>query len=138
MKNLIRRALPAMTLAAFAMITLPPSDAAGPAARDPINRPATLRDWQALAKLPDFGGVWTPIVSDQVAQERTNPPPWNAQAAKQIEHMYEEEKAGRPFPVIDHCFPTGMPSYMLITHNAFELLVTPGRVTLLGDRKSVV
>ena len=26
-----------------------------------------------------------------------------------------------------------MPSYMLITHNAFELLITPGRVTLLGE-----
>ena len=109
------------------------SDAAAPAAKDPINPPPTLRDWQALAKLPDFSGVWTPVISDQVAQERTNPPPWNAQAAKQIEHMYAEEKAGRPFPVIDHCFPTGMPSYMLITHNAFELLVTPGRVTLLGE-----
>ena len=56
-----------------------------------------------------------------------------SEIAKQIEHMYAEEKAGRPFPVIDHCFPTGMPSYMLITHNAFELLVTPGRVTLLGE-----
>ena len=133
MKNLIRRALPAMILAAIAGATLPSSDAAAPAAKDPINPPPTLRDWQALAKLPDFSGVWTPVISDQVAQERTNPPPWNAQAAKQIEHMYAEEKAGRPFPVIDHCFPTGMPSYMLITHNAFELLVTPGRVTLLGE-----
>ena len=53
--------------------------------------------------------------------------------AKQIEHMYAEENAGRPFPIIDHCFPTGMPSYMLITHNAFEILFTPGRVTLLGE-----
>jgi len=103
------------------------------AAGDPINPPPTLRDWQALAKLPDFSSVWTPVISDQVAQERTNPPPWKPQIAKQIERMYAEEKAGRPFPVIDHCFPTGMPSYMLITHNAFELLLTPGRVTLLGE-----
>ncbi|MEA3139685.1 MAG: hypothetical protein QOK23_1854 [Gammaproteobacteria bacterium] len=97
------------------------------------NRAPTLRDWQALAKLPDFSGVWTPFVSDQVAQERTNAPPWTPPIAKHIEQMYAEEKAGRPFPIIDHCFPTGMPSYMLITHNAFELLVTPGRVTLLGE-----
>ena len=101
--------------------------------QDAINPPPSTQDWQALAKLPDWSGVWTPVISDQVAQERTNPPPWNANTAKQIEHMYAEEKAGRPFPVIDHCFPTGMPSYMLITHNAFELLVTPGRVTLLGE-----
>jgi hypothetical protein len=133
MNNLIRGALAATILTAFASVTLRPCDAAEQSAKDPINPPPTLRDWQALAKLPDFSGVWTPVVSDQVAQERSNAPPWNAQAAKQIEHMYAEEKAGRPFPVIDHCFPTGMPSYMLITHNAFELLVTPGRVTLLGE-----
>jgi hypothetical protein len=133
MKTFIRRALPAMILAAAASFALATADAAEPATKDAINSPPTLRDWQALAKLPDFGGVWTPLISDQVAQERTNPPPWNAKAAKQIEYMYAEEKAGRPFPVIDHCFPTGMPSYMLITHNAFELLITPGRVTLLGE-----
>jgi hypothetical protein len=72
-------------------------------------------------------------VSDQIAQEKSNPPPWKPQIAKQIEHMYAEEEAGRPFPIIDHCFPTGMPSWMLITHNAFEILVTPGRVTILGE-----
>jgi hypothetical protein len=138
MKNLFTRALPALILAASASFAPPPATAAEPAAAEPaaqdgINHPPTLRDWQALAKLPDFGGVWTPLISDQVAQERTNPPPWNAKAAKQIEHMYAEEKAGRPFPVFDHCFPHGMPSYMLVTHNAFELLITPGRVTLLGE-----
>jgi hypothetical protein len=133
MKNLIFRALPAVLAAAFAGFAPLPSGAADAAAKDATNAPPTLHDWQELAKLPDFSGVWTPLISDQVAQERTNPPPWNAKTAKQIEHMYAEEKAGRPFPVIDHCFPTGMPSYMLITHNAFELLFTPGRVTLLGE-----
>ena len=101
--------------------------------KDPINPPPTLQDWQALAKLPDWSGVWTPVISDQVAQEKTNPPPWKPKIAKQIEHMYAEEDAGRPFPIIDHCFPTGMPSWMLITHNAFEMLFTPGRVTILGE-----
>jgi hypothetical protein len=133
MKNPIIRALPAIVAAAFAGFAPVHSDAADAQPKDAINAPPTLRDWQTLAKLPDFSGVWTPLISDQVAQERTNPPPWNAKTAKQIEHMYAEEKAGRPFPVIDHCFPTGMPSYMLITHNAFELLFTPGRVTLLGE-----
>ncbi len=133
MKTSLSRALPAVIVGVLTGLASLTAQAAGPAAKDPINRAPTLADWQALAKLPDFSGVWTPVISDQVAQERTNPPPWNPQAAKQIEHMYAEEKAGRPFPIIDHCFPTGMPSYMLITHNAFELLVTPGRVTLLGE-----
>jgi hypothetical protein len=125
MKTHLNRALLLIGLAASAGFAA--------AANDPINRTPTLRDWQAMAKLPDVGGVWTPLISDQVAQERTNPPPWKPEIAKQIERMYAEEKAGRPFPIIDHCFPTGMPSYMLITHNAFELLLTPGRVTLLGE-----
>jgi hypothetical protein len=73
------------------------------------------------------------VISDQEAQEKTNPPPWKPQIATQIKHMYAKEAAGRPFPIIDHCFPTGMPSYMLITHNAFEILFSPGRVTLLGE-----
>ena len=102
MKNLLRRALPAMILARWPV----PSLAASPTRRlpptkDPINPPPTLQDWQALAKLPDWSGVWTPVISDQVAQEqhairRRGMP----QIAKQIEHMYAEEDAGRPFP--DH------------------------------------
>jgi hypothetical protein len=100
---------------------------------DAVNPAPTAQDWQALARLPDWSGVWTPVISDQVAQEKSNPPPWKPQVAKKIEHMYAEQNAGRPFPIIDHCFPTGMPSWMLITHNAFEVLFTPGRVTILGE-----
>jgi hypothetical protein len=44
-----------------------------------------------------------------------------------------EEKAGHPFLVLSHCLPHGMPSWMLISHNAFEFLTTPGRITLLGE-----
>jgi hypothetical protein len=102
-------------------------------AADSITPPATLKDYQELAKLPDWSGVWLPDVEDQAKQERSNPLPWTDKAAKQIAHLVAEENAGRPFPIIDHCFPTGMPSYMLITHNAFEFLLTPGRVTLLGE-----
>ena len=106
----------------------------GVAHSDDILDPApTLKDWQALARQPDFSGVWTPNVTDQVKQERGNPPPWKPDIAKQVEKMYAEANAGRPFLVFDHCFPHGMPSFMLVTHNAFELLQTPGRVTLLGE-----
>jgi hypothetical protein len=115
---------------ALALPAVLPADAAE---KDPVNPAPTAQDWQALAKLPDWSGVWTPVISDQVAQEKSNRPPWTPQIAKQIDHMYAEEAAGRPFPIIDHCFPTGMPSWMLITHNALEFLFTPGRVTILGE-----
>src|SRR3979411_646682 len=58
-----------------------------------INPSPSAQDWQALAKLPDWSGVWTPVISDQHAQEKTNRPPWSPRVAKQIDHMYEEEAA---------------------------------------------
>jgi hypothetical protein len=100
---------------------------------EPIDPPPTLKDYEALAKLPDLGGTWTPDIPDQERQETQNMPPWTPKADKQIKHLLAEEEAGRPFPILDHCFPHGMPGYMLFTHNAFELLVTPGRITLLGE-----
>src|ERR1700676_1992214 len=126
----INRIVFAVGLIACARLAPLPAHAAD---QEAINSPPRAQDWQALAKLPDWTGVWTPAISDQVAQEKSNRPPWTPQIAKQIEHMYAEEEAGRPFPIIDHCFPTGMPSWMLITHNAFEILFTPGRVTILGE-----
>ncbi|HLZ99094.1 MAG TPA: hypothetical protein VKP66_14225 [Steroidobacteraceae bacterium] len=101
--------------------------------KEPIDPAPTLKDYTALAALPDWSGTWTPDMTDQVKQEKTNPPPWTPEIAKQVKKMYADEAAGRPFEVIDHCFPTGMPSWMLITHNAFEILFSPGRVTILGE-----
>jgi hypothetical protein len=87
----------------------------------------------ARAEPPDFSGVWIPDVRDQKRQETANMPPWKANILPQVQHLAAEEKAGRPFLVLSHCLPHGMPSWMLITHNAFELLVTPGRITMLGE-----
>jgi len=98
-----------------------------------INPPPTAEDWSDLAKLPDWSGVWNPKITDQDAQIKTNPPPWTPKAAAQIEHMIEEEKAGRPAPLFVECLPEAMPSWMLVSHNAMEFLFTPGRVTILGE-----
>lgn len=88
---------------------------------------------QGLAATPDLDGVWIPDVRDQKRQETQNMPPFKPEALKQVERMVAEEKAGRPFLVLSHCLPHGMPSWMLITHNAVEILTTPGRVTMLGE-----
>ena len=82
---------------------------------------------------PDLSGVWIPDVKDQIRQETANMPPWKPEILKQVQHLIAEEKAGRPFLVLSHCLPHGMPSWMLMTHNAFELLSTPGRITMLGE-----
>jgi hypothetical protein len=98
-----------------------------------INPPPTAQDWADLAKLPDWSGVWDPKTSDQNAQIRTNPPPWNAKAAAEVAQLVAEQRAGKPRPLFVNCLPEAMPSWMLVTHNAMEFLFTPGRVTILGD-----
>jgi hypothetical protein len=86
----------------------------------------------ALAE-PDFSGVWLPDVRDQKRQETANMPPWKPEILPQVQRLIAEEKAGRPFLVLSHCLPHGMPSWMLMTHNAMEVLATPGRITMLGE-----
>jgi hypothetical protein len=98
-----------------------------------INPPPTAQDWADLAKLPDWSGVWNPKITDQDAQARDNQPPWNPAAAELIKFQLAEERAGRPPPIFVNCLPEAMPSWMLVTHNAMEILYTPGRVTLLGE-----
>ena len=91
-----------------------------------INPPPTAQDYADLAKLPDWSGVWNPKITDQDQQARTNPPPWNERVAKEVEKMWAEEKAGRPKLIFYGCFPEAHPSWMLVTHNAMEILFTPG------------
>jgi hypothetical protein len=129
----MRNCLGAISLAFLAM-TAVAAQAVEPSKKQTIiNPPPTAQDWADLAKLPDWSGVWNPKISDQDAQIKTNPPPWSPKAAAQIEHMFAEEKAGRPPPIFVECLPEAMPSWMLVTHNAMEFLFTPGRVTILGE-----
>src|SRR3989440_2425985 len=108
--------------------------AAEPAREKPIiNPPPAERDWADLAKLPDWSGVWNPKITDQDRQAKTNMPPWNPKAAALVAYQLAEEKAGRPPPLFVNCLPEAMPGWMLVTHNAMEILFTPGRVTMLGE-----
>jgi hypothetical protein len=98
-----------------------------------LNPAPTARDWADIGKLPDWSGVWTHKRSDQNAQMKTNPPAWNEKAAERIKFQYKEEAEGRPPPLFVNCLPEAMPAWMLVTHNAMEILFTPGRVTMLGE-----
>jgi hypothetical protein len=102
-------------------------------AAEAINPPPKAQDWAELAKLPDWSGVWVPDQGDQNRQVTSNPPPWNPAVARQIAALNAQEEAGNPKGLFIDCLPEGMPSWMLITHNAMEILFTPGRVTLLGE-----
>jgi hypothetical protein len=98
-----------------------------------INPPPQAGEWAALAKLPDWSGVWTPSMSDQDARIKTDPIPWKPAAAAQVAKLIAAENAGDPKGLFVNCLPESMPSWMLITHNAMEFLFTPGRVTILGE-----
>src|SRR5712692_10314521 len=132
-RNHMRYRLRAVLLAFLALATISVLAAEPAKVKPVINPPPTAQDWAALAKLPDWSGVWNPKITDQDAQVKTNPPPRTPKAAAQIAYMFAEEKAGRPPPLFVNCLPEGMPSWMLITHNAMEFLLTPGRVTILGE-----
>ena len=99
----------------------------------PLEGPPTPKHWQALAALPDWSGIWNPDIPDQNAQIKSNPVPWSPAAAKQAAALDAQERAGNPKGIFVDCLPEAMPSWMLISHNAMEILFTPGRVTMLGE-----
>jgi hypothetical protein len=88
---------------------------------------------QADDKLPDWSGLWLPDRSNPKATWGTGEPTWTAEAQKQMEALKAAEKAGVPKNVYVDCLPEGMPSFVIMTLNAFEFLFTPGRVTILGE-----
>jgi hypothetical protein len=130
--NFMTQLFRAAVLAFFAFATTFVYAAQPPDAKDVIPSP-TEKDWLAIAKLPDWSGIWVPMTKDQDAQMRTNPTPWTPNVAKLIAWQVEEAIANRPAPLFVDCLPEGMPSWMLITHNSMEILFTPGRVTMLGE-----
>jgi hypothetical protein len=123
------RAIPLLTVVALAVTAMAQTALAQPA---PGAAP-TAADWAALARLPDWSGTWTPDLPDQVRQVHGNPAPWTPAAGKQIAALEADDQAGRPHGLFLDCLPEAMPSWMLISHNAMEILFTPGRVTLLGE-----
>jgi hypothetical protein len=129
MQHTIRELLVAIGFA----VALGAAGAAAGAADPETNPPPQAGDWAALAKLPDWSGVWTPSLSDQNARMKADPIPWNPAAAAEIAKLVAAEKAGDPKGLFVNCLPESMPSWMLISHNALEILFTPGRVTLLGE-----
>src|SRR6201999_4970 len=99
------------------------------AADSPVDPPPTPAQWAALAHLPDWSGVWTPNVADQDERITRDPTPWRSDIKRQVAAMEAAEAAGHPRGLFVDCLPEGMPAWMLISHNALEVLFTPGRVT---------
>jgi hypothetical protein len=119
--------------AACVLVTVMFFTSAGIAAENEITHAPTKRDWSQLARLPDWSGTWTPAPEDRYFPLGRNEPLWTEAAARQIEALKAAENAGTPQNVYINCLPEGMPSFILMTMNAFEVLFTPTRVTILGE-----
>jgi hypothetical protein len=85
------------------------------------------------ASLPDWSGIWLPDLEDQFAQIESNPVPWTSDVAAEVKRLTAAEAAGHPKGLFANCLPEAMPAWMLVSHNALEILFTPGRVTMLGE-----
>jgi len=118
-------------VAGAALGAVPP--AAGPPAGDVVNPAPTASGWAALARLPDWSGVWTPAPLVNQGPSFTDPPAWTPKAAARVDRMRALSKAGTPDNIYINCLPEGMPSFDLMTLNAAEFLFTPGRVTILSE-----
>lgn len=100
---------------------------------EPVNPAPTARDWADIAKLPDLSGVWSPGPLDRFPPGSTTAPPWKPEQAAQIAALKKLEEEGRPQNIYVNCLPEGLPSSVTQTLNSVEFLVTPGRVTVLGE-----
>jgi hypothetical protein len=125
----------AMLLTALAFAPMGVARAQGvPADAVPIANPAPDgADWAAIARLPDLSGVWTPGPMDKFEPGSTTAPPWTPQVARQVAALKKLEAEGRPRNIYVDCLPEGLPSSVTQTLNSVEFLVTPGRVTILGE-----
>jgi hypothetical protein len=118
-------ALPTMIAPSPAAAQTDPGDI-----RNPAPGPA---DWTLIGRLPDLSGVWTPGPMDKFLAGSGTAPPWTAEIARQVEALKALEADGKPQNIYINCLPEGLPSSVTQTLNSVEFLVTPGRVTILGE-----
>jgi hypothetical protein len=110
-----------------------------------LKRPApTATDWTALAKLPDFTGVWEIPMGGPGARV-TNPAvgvPAMGRATLSLTPKYAAKKKELQAIAAEdndsaNCLPPGMPGIMAQPY-PLEFLLTPGQVTIVIEAYSMV
>lgn len=114
----------------------------------------TAADWAAIAKLPDFSGVWEMPLGDASLVEQPGTPEQKPRSPRKA-----ASTSGRPASVKQpslpltpawvakmkylnahppqdnaqaNCVPNGMPEIMRLPY-PYEFLLTPGQVTIIGE-----
>lgn len=140
--TVIKRVPAAVAVAVIACASVIGAAAAPAAAAAP--RAATLpgSTWASIAKLPDWSGVWEPLLFGRDAKKSVPParpkltPAYEAQYA-----AYEAKNRSTPglnfVSDVANCVPAGLPGSMLMPY-PLEILYTPGRVTIAIETYSIV
>jgi hypothetical protein len=117
-----------------------------------FKRPApTPADWAAIAKLPDFTGVWEMPLGDsslvvppgsakqntpKAASTSARPAPMEQPSLPLTPAWVAKMKYLQAHPPQDNpqanCVPNGMPEIMRLPY-PYEFLFTPGQVTIIGE-----
>ena len=111
---------------------------APPAAAAPASE---TNAYAALAKLPDWSGVWEPYRMARPNNEKPPTPPKLTPAYAAKYAAYQEKNRTTPginfVSNVANCVPAGLPGSMLQPY-PIEFLFTPGRVTIAIETYSVV
>lgn len=95
----------------------------------PKTPPPTAADWTALAKLPDFTGVWE-IAPGGGGRGRGAAPQGPSLTPAAAAKRKELQSLGREDNQTANCVPPGMPGIMGQPY-PMEFLLTPGKVTIV-------
>ncbi len=108
------------------------------------NGPPQENPYAALAKLPDWSGVWEPArMASRPGGKPPGPPPIPKLTPKYAPQYAAFQEKNRTTPGINfvsqvaNCVPSGLPGSMLQPY-PIEFLFTPGRVTINIETYSVV
>lgn len=137
--------LPGKVFRAVVVTSLASAAFASLALAQSFKRPApTTADWAALAKLPDFNGIWevrmggpsSGIINPAIGVPPLRPsspsltPEYAAKRQTLMAHAEEDNQSA-------NCLPPGMPGIMAQPY-PMEFLLTPGQVTIVIEAYSQV
>ncbi|MGH9687118.1 MAG: hypothetical protein ACRD5K_08520 [Candidatus Acidiferrales bacterium] len=121
------------------------------AAQDFATKAPTAAEWEAIAKLPDFSGVWEMPLGDaslivppgsakqnapKAASTSGRPASIKQPSLPLTPTWVAKMKYLKAHPPQDNpqanCVPNGMPEIMRLPY-PYEFLITPGQVTIIGE-----
>ena len=125
----MRRASSFLAASATAILTITALDGTA-VAQTPGRTAPTATDWAALAKLPDFSGVWEISMGGGGGGRGRGLPQGPSLTPEAAARRKQLQSLGREDSQTANCLPPGMPGIMGQPY-PMEFLLTPGKVTIV-------